>query len=194
MVRTTERQAGTEHFDAACRQLQEKLGKAVYGFDGQDLESVVGDMLLQKNLHLGVAESCTGGLLAHRVTRVPGSSRYFLGGILAYANELKVDLLGVNPPTIERFGAVSQQTAEAMALGVQKRCIADIGVSITGIAGPDGGTDEKPVGTVFIGISSPEGQKVEQFQFHGDRIRIQTSAAQAGLNMLRLYLENKYLS
>ncbi|MBT8353669.1 MAG: CinA family protein, partial [Desulfofustis sp.] len=153
-----------------------------------------GEKLLQGELQLGVAESCTGGLLSHRITKVPGSSRYFLGGAVAYANELKERLLGVGQSTLEQSGAVSRETAAAMASGVRKRCGADIGLSITGIAGPDGGTEEKPVGTVFIGISSRQGEHVDRFKFSGNRGRIQTSAAQAGLNMLRCFLDNNILA
>ena len=193
MVRTTDRSFGTAQFESACEDLQRLLGDAAYGKDGEELESIVGEKLLQAELHLGVAESCTGGLLAHRITRVPGSSRYFLGGAVAYANELKVELLSVRPDTLQQSGAVSREVAAAMADGVRTRCGADIGLSITGIAGPDGGTEEKPVGTVFIGISSRHGQIVDSYKFSGNRNRIQTSAAQAGLHMLSRYLDSKVL-
>ncbi len=188
MLRTTQGQAGGELFESACQGLEQILGGAVYGREGEELEALVGEQLLQVKLTLGVAESCTGGLIAHRITKIPGSSRYFLGGAVAYANELKEKLLGVHSTTLERCGAVSRETAEAMAIGIRQRCGAGIGLSVTGIAGPDGGTEEKPVGTVFIGISSREGAQVEKFSFSGNRHRIQSSAAQAGLNMLRLYL------
>lgn len=194
MVRTTDKNSGTAQFDSACSDLEQLLGDAAYGQDGEELESIVGDQLLQAKLRLGVAESCTGGLLSHRITRVPGSSRYFLGGAVAYANELKEGLLGVKQTTLEEDGAVSSETAAAMAIGVRNRSGADIGLSITGIAGPDGGTEEKPVGTVFISISSRQGEQVNLFNFSGDRNRIQTSAAQAGLNMLRCYLDNNFLA
>ncbi len=170
--------------------LEKILGDAIYGLDGEELESIVGELLLQAGLHLGVAESCTGGLLAHRITRVPGSSRYFLGGAVAYANELKVALLGVESEKLDRYGAVSRETAEAMAVGARQQFGAELGLSITGIAGPDGGTEEKPVGTVFIGISSEKSLEVNKLTLSGDRTRVQTTAAQAGLNMLRLFLRN----
>ena len=192
-LRTTDHRSGTAQFESSCRDLELLLGDAVYGCDGEQLESIVGNQLLQANLQLAVAESCTGGLLSHRITKVPGSSRYFLGGAVAYANELKTGLLGVGDDTLELRGAVSTDTAAAMAIGVRERCGADIGLSITGIAGPDGGTVEKPVGTVFIGISSRQGEQVDSFKFSGDRHRIQTIAAQAGLNMLRCYLDNNFL-
>ena len=193
MLRTTQGQAGGELFESACEQLEQTLGDAVYGREGEELEALVGEQLLQAKLTLGVAESCTGGLIAHRITRIPGSSRYFLGGAVAYANELKEKLLGVQSTTLERCGAVSGETAEAMAVGIRQRCDAGIGLSVTGIAGPDGGTEDKPVGTVFIGISSREGSQIGKFSFPGNRHRIQSSAAQAGLNMLRLYLGDNFL-
>ena len=192
MIRSTERQAAREHFETFCQRLEQSLGEALYGQEGEELEAIVGERLVQTNLHLGVAESCTGGLIAHRITRVPGSSRYFLGGAVAYANELKQELLGVEQATLDHCGAVSEETAEAMAVGVRSKWGAEIGLSVTGIAGPDGGTDEKPVGTVFIGISGPKGLQVGKFKFGGDRHRIQTSAAQAGLNMLRCYLSDNF--
>ena len=187
--RTTDHRTGNNQFEATCAELERVLGDAVYGRDADELEAIVGQKLLQANLSLGIAESCTGGLLAHRITRVPGSSRYFLGGAVAYANQLKEAMLGVDTALIEQFVAVSEETAQAMADGLRARCGADITLSITGIAGPDGGTVDKPVGTVFIGISSSMGARVESNKFSGDRNRIQTSAAQAGLNMLRLYLD-----
>ena len=193
MLRTTQGQAGGELFESACEQLEQTLGDAVYGREGEELEALVGEQLLQAKLTLGVAESCTGGLIAHRITRIAGSSRYFLGGAVAYANELKEKLLGVQSTTLERCGAVSGETAEAMAVGIRQRCDAGIGLSVTGIAGPDGGTEDKPVGTVFIGISSREGSQIGKFSFSGNRHRIQSSAAQAGLNMLRLYLGDNFL-
>jgi nicotinamide-nucleotide amidase len=194
MVRTTDQASGTLRFESACSDLEQLLGNAAYGQDGEELESIVGEKLLQAELQLGVAESCTGGLLSHRITRVPGSSRYFLGGAVAYANALKEGLLGIEHSTLAQSGAVSRETAAAMAIGVRKRSGADIGLSITGIAGPDGGTEDKPVGTVFIGISSRRGEQVEVFNFSGDRNRIQISAAQAGLNMLRCFLDNIFLA
>ena len=193
MLRTTQGQAGGELFESACEQLEQTLGDAVYGREGEELEALVGEQLLQAKLTLGVAESCTGGLIAHRITRIAGSSRYFLGGAVAYANEIKEKLLGVQSTTLERSGAVSGETAEAMAVGIRQRCDAGIGLSVTGIAGPDGGTEDKPVGTVFIGISSREGSQIGKFSFPGNRHRIQSSAAQAGLNMLRLYLGDNFL-
>jgi len=194
ILRTTDQISATIQFESACDTLEQLLGGAAYGRDGDELEAIVGEKLLQTKLHLGVAESCTGGLLSHRITRVPGSSRYFLGGAVAYANGLKERLLGVRPATLERCGAVSSDAAAAMAAGVRDRCGADIGLSITGIAGPAGGTEEKPVGTVFIGISSSKAESVDLFNFSGDRNRIQTSAAHAGLRALSRYLDINFLT
>lgn len=188
LLRSSDKESGRHDFDAACRSLEEVLGTAVYGVDADELEAVVGRQLRAESLTLSVAESCTGGLLAHRLTRVPGSSDYFVGGAVTYANELKVDLLGVAPEMIERFGAVSRETAEAMAAGVRKRCRSDLGLSITGIAGPDGGTSEKPIGTVYIGVSSEQRTQVQKLKLSGDRNRIQTTAVHSGLNILRLFI------
>ncbi len=188
LLRSSDKESGRHAFASACRSLEEVLGTAVYGIDTDELEAVVGRQLRDAGLTLSVAESCTGGLLAHRLTRVPGSSDYFIGGAVAYANSLKEDLLGVAPEMIERFGAVSRETAEAMAEGVRKRCRSDLGLSITGIAGPDGGTGEKPVGTVYVAVSSQQGTQVQQLNLSGDRNRIQTTAAHWGLDMLRLFL------
>lgn len=191
-IRSTDEQAISTHFVADCAALKDTLADSVYGRDNDELEAIVGAQLLKCGLHLGVAESCTGGLLSHRITKVAGSSRYFLGGAVAYANELKEDLLGIDPATLDRYGAVSGETAESMAKGIRQRSCSDIGLAITGIAGPDGGTSDKPVGTVFIGISGERTLQVERFLFRGNRNRIQTLAAHAGLNLLRLYLKNNY--
>jgi len=188
LVRSTNKKLNKQYFHAFCSDLEEAFGNAVYGSDGDELESIVGQLFKQFGLDLSVAESCTGGLLAHRITRTPGSSDYFSGGAVTYSNELKQDLLGVDPKVIDRFGAVSRETAEAMARGVRNRCGSDIGLSITGIAGPDGGTEEKPVGTVFVGISSDKLTKIQKLNLLGDRNRIQTLAVHSGLNLLRLFM------
>ncbi|BDD86813.1 CinA family nicotinamide mononucleotide deamidase-related protein [Desulfofustis limnaeus] len=189
LIREWDTGAATKLFADACRRVETALGNAVYGRDSDELEHAVGRLLKNSGHWLAAAESCTGGLLAHRITRVPGSSCYFLGGAVAYANRLKADLVGVAPGLIERWGAVSTQVAEAMAVGIRERCQADIGIGITGIAGPEGGTPAKPVGTVFIGIAEPDGCRVTQHLFSGSRHRIQTLAAHNGLNLLRLHLQ-----
>lgn len=192
IIRSNDALAVDSYFVADCAKLEETLADSVYGRDNDELEAIVGTQLLQGGLRLAVAESCTGGLLSHRITRIPGSSRYFLGGAVTYANELKEDMLGIEPALLARFGAVSSETAESMAAGVRLKSRAEIGLAITGIAGPDGGTSDKPVGTVFICISGEPAAQVERFRFRGDRNRVQTMAAQAGLNLLRLYLRNNY--
>jgi len=181
-------QCGQSEFETACAELERTLGSAVYGTDTDELEAVVGTLLRQTEKRLAIAESCTGGLLCHRITRIPGSSDYFAGGAVTYANELKQEMLGVDRELLEQFGAVSSETAAAMAAGIRRRCSTDIGISITGIAGPDGGSLEKPVGTVYIGFSSENDTSAHRFSLRGGRIRIQHMAVQTGLNMLRLFL------
>lgn len=166
--------------------LQGLLGRALYSDGGfASLEEAVGSQLLAAGRTVVVAESCTGGLLAQRLTAVPGSSAYFLGGVVTYSNDLKTRLLGVSPETLERHGAVSRETAEAMAVGARQRLGGDFGLGITGIAGPDGGTVEKPAGTVHIALADSEGPIHRQFRFPGNRSRIRHLAAQWALELLR---------
>ncbi len=168
--------------------LQAILGKAVYGEGADTLESVVGMLLKEKGATLATAESCTGGKIASMITSVPGSSAYFKGSIIAYDNAVKTVLLGVHSATLAQYGAVSLQVVEQMALGACNRMHTDYAVATSGIAGPAGGTPEKPVGTVCIAIATPHGVKSQTFQFTNDRMRnIDRSAAHA-LNMLRLEL------
>jgi nicotinamide-nucleotide amidase len=161
------------------------LGDRIYSRNGQSLEEVVGDMLRARHNTLSVAESCTGGLLGERITSVPGSSTYFLGGLITYSNRMKVDWLGVPEETIAEFGAVSKETAEAMALGARRRMGSTYALAITGVAGPDGGSEKKPVGTVFVGLADGGGCSVLHRQFFGDRTRIRQFATQMALDMLR---------
>ncbi len=153
------------------------------------LEVLGGERLRKRELQLAVAESCTGGLIGHRLTNVPGSSDYFLGGVITYANEAKVNLLGVSPATLAIHGAVSKECALEMAQGVRSALQADIGLSVTGIAGPSGGTSEKPVGTVWIGLSSPQGEHARHFLWTGDRLAVKEQSAQAALDILWRYLQ-----
>jgi len=138
-----------------------------------------------KEKTLAVAESCTGGLLAERLTRAPGSSNFFLGGALCYSDALKTRLAGVAPKLLEEHGAVSKPVARAMAEGIRKNTGAAIGVGITGIAGPDGGTPEKPVGLVFVSLADERGTQVREFRFPGDRARVRLWATQAALEIIR---------
>ncbi len=155
----------------------------------EPLEVMVGEILRERGLLLAVAESCTGGLIGHRLTNVPGSSDYYLGGVISYANEAKVRILGVSQDTLEVHGAVSQETALEMGRGVRYALQADIGLSVTGIAGPSGGTPEKPVGTVWIGLSAPELEYARHFLWSGDRLSIKEQSAQAALELLWSYLQ-----
>jgi len=141
--------------------------------------------LLSAHCTLAAAESCTGGMLGAMLTAVPGSSRYFRGGVIAYANDIKRDMLGVKPATLARHGAVSAQTAVQMAAGIRRRFKADLGVATTGIAGPDGGTRAKPVGLVFIAVAGARACRVRRFVFKDGRARIRAQACRAALRMLK---------
>ena len=165
------------------------LGSRIFGEDGEDLARVVGRLLRESGRTVAFAESCTGGMVASLVTDVAGSSAYFLGGVVTYANDAKEDLLGVNSETLRRFGAVSEETARAMARGVRDRFGADVGLSVTGIAGPDGGTPEKPVGTVHFGLSARSGTELGKKRlFVGDRAVVRRAASIQALELLRRFL------
>lgn len=153
------------------------------------VEITAGRLLSQRGLRLALAESCTGGLLAHLLTNVPGSSAYFLGSVVAYANQAKIALLGVRAETLEKHGAVSRETVLEMALGARRALQADLGLSISGIAGPQGGTPEKPVGTVWIALSAPEGERARGHHFPGERQQVKAAAARAALSLLIDHLE-----
>jgi nicotinamide-nucleotide amidase len=155
------------------------------------VEVQIGNLLRKRELKLALAESCTGGLIADRITNVPGSSEYFLGGIVAYANEAKVALLGLSWDTLNTKGAVSQETVLEMARGTRRILNTDIAVSVTGIAGPGGGTPEKPVGTVWIGLVAKEGEWTRLFQFSGNREQNKISSANAALQMLLDFLQDQ---
>lgn len=161
------------------------LGDHVYSTKGESLEEVVGMYLVMRQKTVAVAESCTGGLLAERLTRVSGSSNYFLGGIVCYSNDLKTRLAGVPAELIETHGAVSKPVAQAMAEGARARCGASLAVGVTGVAGPNGGTAEKPVGLVFIALADERGSQVREFHFPGSRERVRQWASQMALEMLR---------
>jgi PncC family amidohydrolase len=149
----------------------------------------VGQLLREKGLTLATAESCTGGLVADRITNVPGSSDYFRGGIVAYAYEAKVGLLGVSWNTLRTFGAVSEETVIEMARGARVALGADIAISISGIAGPGGGLPDKPVGTTWFGLSTTEGDWARKFVWDGDRLQNKVLSAEAALQLLKDYLE-----
>ena len=157
------------------------------------LEIQVGQLLLERGLKLVLAESCTGGLLGSRITDVPGSSEYFLGGVVAYAYEAKADLLGVSWETLNTKGAVSRETVLEMARGVRHRMKAHIAVSVSGIAGPGGGTPEKPVGTTWIGLAAEDGEWAKAYRFSEDREGNKSFAAAAALELLLNYLQGKLI-
>ena len=157
----------------------------------EPIEAQVGGLLRQRGWSLAVAESCTGGLIGHRLTNVAGSSDYFNGGVIAYANSAKVNLLGVSQETLNTSGAVSRETVLEMAAGARRSLEADIAISVSGIAGPGGGTPDKPVGTVWIGLAAPDGSRARVFYFPGDREQIKAAAVQAALSMLLDYLQGK---
>jgi len=175
-------------FIETCKRIRLILGSHIYAEGDTTLEQRVGQLLSERHRTLALAESCTGGLISHRITGIAGSSAYYLGGVTSYANDVKVKLLGVTPATLEKYGAVSQETALEMSHGIRERIGADFGLSVTGIAGPGGGTPEKPVGTVWISIAQTKNHEARLFQFHGDRERIILGTSQAALNWLRLAL------
>ncbi|RJR19665.1 MAG: competence/damage-inducible protein A [Desulfobacteraceae bacterium] len=168
--------------------IEDLLGPCAFARDSEMMEDVTGRILAEKSLTISVAESCTGGLIGHRITSVPGSSAYFLGGVIAYSNKVKTLLLGVSEETLATFGAVSGQTAAQMAKGARELMQSDIGLAVTGIAGPEGGTDEKPVGTVHIGLSARDNTYCGMYRFSGGREQIRTSTATMALDWIRRYL------
>ncbi len=182
------RELGEAALEAAVQQLRDLLGPIIYSVDSRPLEAVIGDLLRAKALTISVAESCSGGLLASRITDVPGSSDYFDRGAVCYSNRAKEEWLGVPAELIAAHGAVSEPVATAMAEGMAKRSGSDVGIGITGIAGPGGGTPEKPVGTVAIAVRTPAAKQVRTFQFVGGRDMVKFQSAQAAMNMLRLML------
>jgi nicotinamide-nucleotide amidase len=177
--------------DPAVDALQAALGESVYSVDGSTLEEVVGRLLRARGLKIAVAESCTGGLLGSRLTDVPGSSAYVERGAVCYSNRAKTDWLGVPEHLIAEHGAVSEPVAAAMAAGVRAQASSEVGIGVTGIAGPGGGTAEKPVGTVAIAVLVEEDEQSRTFRFVGGRDLVKHQASQAALNMLRLLLTRR---
>ncbi len=175
----------------ACEveKLRAIVGEYIFGYDDDTLESVIGKLLAERGLTLATAESCTGGTIAQLLTSVSGASAYYMGGVVAYANEAKEQLLGVKRATLEQYGAVSRQTAEEMALGAKQRFATDCAVATTGIAGPTGGTKEKPVGTVWIAVATPSGVEAQCFMFGGDRAKNAMRASYQALRWLQMKLE-----
>lgn len=184
-ARTATEEEGEALLSALGDRIELTLEDYVFSTHGESLEEVVGMYLVMKRLTVAAAESCTGGLLSERLTRIPGSSSFFLGGVVCYSNELKTKLAGVPPPLIQQYGAVSKPVAQALSEGIRKRAESSIGIGITGIAGPSGGTPEKPVGLVFIGLADERGTAVKEFQFPGNREQVRYWASQIALEMIR---------
>jgi nicotinamide-nucleotide amidase len=188
-TRATTREAADDALATAIAEATAVLGPDVYSTDGRSLETIVGDLLVEKGLRIGVAESCTGGLIASRLTDVPGSSRYVDQAVVVYSNEAKVELVGVQPELIRDHGAVSEPVGLAMAAGIKARARAGVGVGVTGIAGPGGGSTEKPVGTVVVAVVTDAERRVRTFRFFGEREQVKFQASQAALDMVRRMLQ-----
>jgi nicotinamide-nucleotide amidase len=188
-VRHTSREAADAVLAHATSQVAGVLGDVIFSTDGKRLEEVVGELLAARGLWVAAAESCTGGLLTSRLTDVPGSSRYVGSSVVVYANEAKTALVGVPPELLREHGAVSEPVAVAMAEGIRARAHADLGLGVTGIAGPGGGSPEKPVGTVAVALATPAGTRARTFRFFGERDSVKFQASQAALDMVRRWLK-----
>jgi nicotinamide-nucleotide amidase len=178
-------ETANNRLDELVALIEEELGDNVYSDNGDSLEQIVSYFLQMRDATLSVAESCTGGLVAERLTSVSGSSRYFIGGAVVYSNELKTQLADVPADLIEVYGAVSEQVARALAEGIRNKCGTKLGLGVTGVAGPTGGTAEKPVGLVFHALATDGGTEVIKRNFPGDRARIRWFASQQALDMVR---------
>ena len=179
---------GEEGFAGLAAGVRTRLGDWLYAEGQETMESVVGRLMTERKLTVATAESCTGGLIGHRLTQVPGSSAYVDRGVICYSNRAKIDLLGVPPELIEQYGAVSAEVAAAMAQGIRERAGVSVGLSVTGIAGPGGATPTKPVGLVHTGLNAEGGTVTKEHRFHGDRSVIKQRASQAALDLLRRYI------
>ncbi len=188
-VRLTPLDGHMETADRAGQKVRELLGDNIYAEERLTMEEVVGRLLDQQGFTLATAESCTGGLIGHRVTSVSGSSKYYLGGVIVYSNEAKIRDLGVDRASLAQSGAVSEEVARQMAVGVRKNYEADFGLAVTGIAGPTGGTPDKPVGLVFIALADHERTWIRRHRFGGDRSMIKEWSSQTALDLLRRRLQ-----
>ena len=168
-----------------AERIEDELGDAIFSRKGETIEQIVSYLLQMRGMTLATAESCTGGMLAERITSLGGSSRYFLGGAVVYSNELKTQFANVPKALIDQHGAVSREVAASMAEGIRQRCLSSYGVGITGVAGPGGGSEQKPVGLVYIALAGEEGTQVVERNFPGDRQRIRQFATQQALEMIR---------
>ena len=179
------------NMEKAQKSINKRVGKKyIYGTDSDSLENVVGQMLLERNLTLSTAESCTGGLLGHRLTNTPGSSSYYLGGVNSYSNEMKINVINVKKTTLDKYGAVSKEVSIEMSRGVRDLLKSDLALSITGVAGPGGGTKKKPVGLVYITLIHNKVLKTKEFIFFKDRLINKKLSSQVALNMIRNHLLN----
>jgi len=178
--------------DNALKILYDSIEKFTYSTSGESLSKVIGNLMREKGLTLAIAESCTGGLIQDHITDVPGSSDYFIGGTVSYSDDIKINFLGVEPKSIERFGAVSGEVAGEMANGIRKKMKSDIGISVTGIAGPGGGSEEKPVGLVYVGYADSENFHVNKFLFGNDRVINKRRSAGTALGILWKNLKERY--
>jgi nicotinamide-nucleotide amidase len=186
---------GAEERGAAlARIMRERLGKYLFSEDERTIAEIVLDLCRARGLTLATAESCTGGMVAARLTGVPGASDVFRGSIVAYANDVKATELGVSEEVLATYGAVSSETAAAMAHGVRARLGADLGVAVTGVAGPGGGTEEKPVGLVLVHVAGPDGEEARRTELPGDREMIRGRATAASLHLVRRLLESRHTS
>jgi nicotinamide-nucleotide amidase len=168
-----------------AEKIEDEMGDAIFSRKGETIEQIVSYLLQMRGMTLATAESCTGGMLAERITSLSGSSRYFLGGAVVYSNALKTQFANVPKSLIDRHGAVSREVAASMAEGIRKRCLASYGVGITGVAGPTGGTEQKPVGLVYIALAGEEGTQIVERNFPGDRQRVRQFSTQQALEMVR---------
>jgi nicotinamide-nucleotide amidase len=187
-TKASNEEEAAERFDALEKRLRERIGQYIYGVDDETMEVAVGNALREAEATVAVAESCTGGLIASRITDVSGASDYMRGGVVAYANEIKQRVLGVAGETLAEHGAVSEPTARAMAVGVRELYGADYAIATTGIAGPTGGTEEKPVGLVYVAIAGPNGIVCEELNWPGTREQFKRRVSQNALNMLRKHV------
>lgn len=188
VVRTESEQKATALLNKTEGIIRERLGARVFGIDNETMLGIVTELLKSRQFTITTAESCTGGLLGAALTQESGSSEIYLGGVVSYSNALKEKFLGVNPHTLKNYGAVSSETVCEMAAGVKERSGSDLAVGITGIAGPGGGSDEKQVGLVYIGLATPEGIQASKFQFHGQRESIRQLSVMAALDLVRQFM------
>jgi nicotinamide-nucleotide amidase len=184
-LRGEDEPAVLEELDLMVKEIRSRVGAYVFATGDQTMEDRVGAMLKEKGLSLSLAESCTGGLIGNLMTNVPGSSQYFAGGVVAYSNQAKRDLLGVSLETLNQYGAVSDQTVREMASGARERFRTDLSLAVSGIAGPDGGSSEKPVGTVYLGIADPDSTFSRRYRFWGSRDQVKLNSAMMALDWVR---------